>query len=184
MTDGSGVNPWVTKTTEVAYDNAWIQVSHRDVVTPTGTDGIYGLVHFKNLAIGIIPIDDEDHTWLVGQYRYAVDHYSWEIPAGGGDLNEDPIEGARRELAEECGLVADNYSLLVHFETSNSVCDEKAFIYVATGLTPCDVAPDDTEVLELRRLPVGEAIDMVLRGEIVDSLTAIGLMRLALRRQR
>lgn len=175
-------NPWVTRTSTVVYDNPWIEVSHRDVRTPTGTDGIYGLVRFKNRAIGVIPVDEDDHTWLVGQYRYAVDHYSWEIPEGGGPLADDPAEAARRELAEEVGLEAGHLELLVECELSNSVTDEFGLIYVATDLLPCATDRDDTEVLELRRLPVDDAIAMVMTGEIIDALSVMGLLRLAIER--
>lgn len=183
MTKPDENNPWITHTNEVVYDNAWINVSHRDVTTPTGADGIYGLVHFKNVGIGVIPIDDQDHTWLVGQYRYAIDRYSWEIPEGGGPHNEDPIVAAKRELREECGLLAEHLEPIVHAALSNSVSDEHGLVYVATGLTPTETDPDDTEVLALRRLPVDEAIDMALRGEIDDSLSLLGLLRLAVARR-
>ncbi len=175
-------NPWVTHSSDVVYDNAWIEITHRTVTTPSGTDGIYGVVHFKNLAIAVVPIDDHDHTWLVGQYRYAVDQYSWEVPEGGGQLDEDPADAARRELREECGLDATQLDLLFSCELSNSVSDERANIYIATGLTPAPTNPDDTEVLKLRRLPVDEAIAMALSGEITDALSLMALLRLAIDR--
>jgi len=176
-------NPWQTVSSQEVYDNAWITLHHHEVVTPTGTDGIYGVVHFKNRGIGIIPIDDEDHTWLVGQFRYAIDRYSWEIPEGGGPLSEpDPAETASRELKEECGLDAGRIELLMEFDLSNSVTDEVGAVYVARDLTPCETSPDDTEVLVLRRLPVDEAIRMAIEGEITDSISVMGLMKLALQR--
>jgi len=178
-----GDSPWVTLTKTPVYDNPWIQVSHRDVVNPNGGVGIYGLIHFKSLAIGVLPIDADDHTWLVGQYRYATAEYSWEIPAGGGELDVDPAVTARRELAEETGLIADRCRLLLEARTSNSVCDERAYVYVAEGLTEGPTAPDETELLELRRLPVADAVAMVLTGEITDSLSIMGLLRLAAERQ-
>jgi len=171
-------SPWQTLTSTSVYDNPWISVSHRDVINPNGGEGIYGLVHFKTLAIGVIPLDEEDHTWLVGQYRYATSEYSWEIPAGGGPLEGDPAETAQRELAEETGLIADRCQLLVELRTSNSVCNERGFIYLAEGLTPGPTQPDETELLELRRLPLDEAIAMALDGTITDSLSLIGLLRL------
>jgi len=176
-------NPWQTLTSRQVYDNAWLTVNHHEVVTPRGTNGIYGVVHFKNRGIGIIPIDDEDHTWLVGQFRYAIDRYSWEIPEGGGPLEEhDPIETAYRELKEECGLDAAQIELLLEFDLSNSVTDEVGAVYVARDLTPCQTSPDDTEVLALRRLPVDEAIRMATHGEITDAISLMGLMKLALQR--
>jgi len=172
-------NPWTTKSNDVVYDNPWIQVSHRDVTTPTGTPGIYGVVSFKNLAIGVIPIDDDDHTWLVGQYRYAIDRYSWEIPEGGGPHGEDPVDAARRELQEECGLHAEHFEPILRAALSNSVTDEHAVVYIATGLTETEASPDETELLAVRRLPVDDAIAMALSGEIDDSLSLLGLLRLA-----
>lgn len=166
------------------YDNDWITVTHRHVTTPTGSAGIYGLVHFKNLAVGIIPIDDDDHTWLVGQYRYPTDRWSWEIPEGGGTLGEDPVAAARRELEEECGIVATHVEPLGATQMSNSVTDELSQIFVATGLSMTAPQPDDTEVLEVRRLPVDQAIAMVYDGVITDNLSMIALMLLAERRRR
>jgi len=165
------------------YDNPWIHVSHCDVVNPNGGTGIYGMIHFKNLAIGVIPIDDDDHTWLVGQYRYATSGYSWEIPAGGGEMPTDPEAAARRELEEETGLVASTCRLLLQADISNSVTDERAFIFVAENLTEGSTSPDETELLQIRRLPVDDAITMVLDGEITDALSILGLLRLAAERQ-
>lgn len=175
-------NPWTTHEIDIVYDNPWIQVTHRTVTTPSGTAGIYGVVHFKNRAMAIVPIDEHDHTWLVGQYRYSIDRYSWEVPEGGGLLDEDPESAARRELREECGLEAERLELIATAELSNSVTDEHAGIYVATGLTATDTDPDDTEDLTLRRVPVDEAIRMVDTGEITDALSQIALLHVARRR--
>lgn len=183
MTGGSPANPWLTHTSDTVYDNPWIEVTHREVTTPAGTPGIYGVVHFKNLALAVVPIDDDDHTWLVGQHRYAIDEYSWEVPEGGGPLGDDPAASARRELREECGLHAEHLELIATCTLSNSVTDEHAMVYVATGLTPTAADPDDTEVLRLRRLPVDEAIRMALDGEITDVLSQLALLRLALKRR-
>ena len=177
-------NPWVTHSTEVGYENPWIRVDHSEVTTPTGTPGIYGVVRFKNLAVGVVPIDDEDHTWLVGQYRYTLDEYSWEIPEGGCPQGEDPAETARRELLEETGLRAETIEpLLSGIRLSNSVSDETAYAFVATGLTAGAAEPDETEDLQVRRVPVDEVIEMVTDGRINDSLTVLAVQRLALLRQ-
>ncbi len=174
--------PWITRTNTVVYDNPWIQVSHRDVFTPTGSEGIYGVVSFKNHGVGIVPIDDDDHTWLVGQYRYVTDSYEWEIPAGGAPIDDDPIETAHRELREEVGLVAERIDFLQAAQLSNSVTDELALLYVATGLTPVEVDPEPTEVFAIRRLPLREAVNLVRDGTIVDSLSVMALLRLAIER--
>lgn len=172
-------NPWTTNTTEVAYENAWIRVEHNEVTTPGGSEGVYGVVRFKNRAVGVVPIDHDDHTWLVGQYRYTLDQYSWEIPAGGCPEGQTPGETAHRELKEETGLVAASLSPIfsgVHL--TNSVTDETAWAFLATDLTMTNAQPEDTEDLAIRRLPVDEAIDMVLRGEISDAFTILALLRL------
>ncbi len=174
---------WQTKSSRTVYDNPWIEVSHRDVVAPTGNVGIYGLVHFKHLAVGVIPIDDDDHTWLVGQHRYTLGAWSWEIPEGGGAHDEDPIEAARRELEEEAGLRADRVEPLIELHTSNSVTDERAIIFVATGLHEVDAVPDATELLQLEYLPVDEAIEWALDGRITDAMSVAGLLVLAARRR-
>ncbi len=174
---------WQTRSSRTVYENPWIEVSHRDVVAPTGNEGIYGLVHFKNLAVGVIPIDADDHTWLVGQDRYTIGAWSWEIPEGGGAHDENPTEAARRELTEETGLHAERIEPLIELHTSNSVTDERAIIFAATGLTEGEAAPDETELLRLERLPVDEAIEWALDGRITDALSVAGLLVLAARRR-
>ena len=169
---------WQTRTTRVVYDNPWIEVSHREVVAPTGHDAIYGLVHFHHLAVGVVPLDDDGHTWLVGQQRYTLDAWSWEIPEGGGAHDVDPVVSARRELTEETGLVAGTVVPLLELHTSNSVTDERAIIYLATDLTPGPNDPDATEVLELRRVPLDEAIAMAMSGEITDAVSVAALLKL------
>ena len=172
-------NPWRTASTETVYDNPWIRVSHRHVTTPTGTAGLYGHVHYKSIGVGIIPIDAEDHTWLVGQFRYAHDEYTWEIPEGGCPLGTDPIDTARRELREECGLLAHRIEPLIECSLSNSTTDERGAIFVATDLESTRHDHDETERIELWRLPVYDAIDLAESGTITDSLSLIGLLRLA-----
>lgn len=173
-------NPWTTHSTKVVYDNPWIQVTESDVTNPNGGEGIYGVVHFKNRAIGVVPIDEENHTWLVGQYRYTLDTYEWEIPEGGCPENESPLEAAKRELLEETGLIADHYeTLLDGIALSNSVSDERSTIFVATGLQQGPANPEETEDLRIRRLPLTEAIQMAKSGAITDSMSVIALLRLA-----
>src|SRR5690349_19948398 len=131
-------NNWDIVGSEIAYEITWIRVEHRDVVTPTGNPGIYGVVQFKNKAIGIVPIDEEGFVYLVGQYRYPLGEYSWEMPEGGGPLDEDPLEAAKRELQEETGLTAQRWHRIGRIHTSTSVTDEEGFIFLAQGLQQGD----------------------------------------------
>ncbi len=174
------LNPWKTKSIKTTYDNNWIEVEHHEIINPNGNDGIYGKVHFKNLAIGIIPLDENNNTWLVGQYRYPINKYSWEIPEGGGKLGVAPIESAKRELLEECGLEAAEWTEILQMHLSNSVSDELAIIYVAKNLTQKQAEPEDTEQLQLKKLPFLEAFEMVMNGTITDSMSVAAIMKLKL----
>lgn len=171
-------NPWKTVASKPVYDNSWIHVREDSVITPGGSSGIYGVVHFKSIAVGIIPVDDKQHTWLVGQYRYPLKEYSWEIPMGGASLSDGPLDGAIRELREETGLTASNWQTLMKLHPSNSVSDEVGYVYVATELTRGIKAPEDTEQLIVRRIPVIEAIQMAIDNTITDSISVSGLLRL------
>lgn len=179
ITNGMETNNWKTISRETTYENRWIRVEHRDVVTPAGSPGIYGVVHFKNKAIGIVPVDDEGFVYLVGQYRYPLDAYSWEIPEGGGPIGEDPLAAARRELKEETGLTAERWQQIGRVHTSNSVTDEEGLIFLAQGLTVGEAQPEETEELTLKRIPLAEAVDMVMRSEITDSIAVCGILMAA-----
>ena len=170
---------WFTHTIDEMYDNPWITVTHRSVSAPTGKPGIYGVVHFKNTAIGIVPIDAEGYTWLVGQHRYTLDQYEWEIPEGGAPPGESALAAAQRELREETGILARRWTSLLTLHTSNSVTDEVARIFVAQDLSHGDNAPDDTEVLQLQRVPLKDAINMALDGTITDSLSLAALLKVS-----
>ena len=171
-------NPWTTLSGEIKYDNKWIRVTEYQVINPGGGKGIYGKVHFKNVGIGIIPVDKDLNTWLVGQYRYTLNEYAWEIPEGGAPLDEDPLEAAKRELKEETGITAEKWTLLTKLHTSNSVTDEVAYIFLAEDLEQCDNELEETEAdLKVKRIPLREAIDMVMRGEITDSMSIIGMLK-------
>jgi 8-oxo-dGTP pyrophosphatase MutT (NUDIX family) len=172
-------NPWTTKSIKVVYDNPWISVSHREVITPNQTEGIYGKVHFKNKAIGIIPVDQHGNTWLVGQYRYTIDAYSWEIPMGGGLIDHDLLEAAKRELQEETGLKAIKWTQLLKIHTSNSVTDEEGYVFLAEMLEEGETSFDPTEKLEIKKLPLKEAIAMVMQVEITDAISIAGLLKVA-----
>jgi len=171
-------NPWKTLATKDIYDNQWISVREDTVLNPAGGDGIYGVVHFKNLAIGILPVDAQHNTWLVGQYRYALEEYSWEIPMGGSPLSDDPIDGARRELKEETGLTAGTWHNLMKVHPSNSVSDECGYIYLATDLTAGETEHEETEAIAIRTLPLEEAFKMCLNNEITDCMSVAALLRL------
>jgi len=173
-------NPWQTLSRETVYDNPWISVREDKVINPAGGDGIYGVVHFKNLAIGILPVDQHRHTWLVGQYRYALEEYSWEIPMGGASHHDGPLQGAKRELREETGLTAAHWETLMKLHPSNSVSDETGYIYLATDLTIGETAHEDTEELLIRRLPVEDAISMAMTNEITDCMSVAALLRLSI----
>ncbi|MCC5794090.1 MAG: NUDIX hydrolase [Chromatiales bacterium] len=181
MTDSG--NPWKTLGTRQVYENPWIRVSEDDVIHPSGAPGIYGRVSFRNLAVGIIPLDDEDHTWLVGQYRYATENYSWEIPMGGSPLADDPLAGAQRELREETGLTARRWTRLLKVHLSNSVTDEVGLVYLAEQLAEGEPDFGETERITIRRLPFSDALAMVMDGEITDVLSVAGVLKLALLRR-
>lgn len=177
-------NPWKTLSERVVYDNAWIRVHEDNVIRPDGAPGIYGVVEYKNKAIGILPIDDEQNIYLVGQYRYPLGIYSWEIPEGGCPLGEEPLEAAKRELKEETGLTADSWRLLGTAHLSNSVSDEEAFWYLATGLKQGKAQPDGTEELSHKRLPIDRALHMVATGEITDALSILAINSYAVMQMR
>ena len=172
-------NPWKTKTVAEVYDNPWIRVEHHEVITPAGKAGIYGKAHFKNKAIAIVPLDTEGNTWLVGQYRYALDSYSWEIPMGGGPLDTPILLSAQRELKEETGLTAQKWTELQVIHTSNSVTDEVGHLFLAEELSEGEPAFEETEDISIKKLPFVEALDLVLQGKITDSLSVVGILRVA-----
>lgn len=175
-------NPWTILDSEVKYENNWIKVYHQNVLNPSGGRGIYGSVHFKNVAIGIIPIDNDGNTWLVGQYRFPLEEYSWEIPEGGSPEGEDILESAKRELLEETGLIAQNWTIISKLHTSNSVCKEVAYIYLAEDLTQTESQPEETEQLQIKKLPIAEAYQMVLADKITDSISVAGILKTMLLR--
>jgi len=170
-------NPWKTLESDLKYDNNWISVTEHQVINPSGGKGIYGEVHFKNLAIGILPLDEDYNTWLVGQYRFPLKAYSWEIPEGGGPLGEDPLESARRELLEETGMSASNWKEIQRMHLSNSVSDELSIIYVATGLIQGIAMPEETEELMVKKVSFDEAFEMVMKNEITDSMSVAAILK-------
>lgn len=171
-------NDWQVLSSQSIYDNPWINVTEYKVITPGGSDGIYGKVHFKNLAIGVIPMDADGNIYLVGQYRFVLDKYSIEIPEGGGDLNIDPLESAKRELKEETGLNASRWENILQMHLSNSVTDEFSLVYLARDLTVGQSSPEDTESLSVMKIPLEEVYQMVSDFKITDSMTVAAVLKL------
>ena len=173
-------NPWKILGQKLIYNNPWIHLTEFDVINPGGGEGIYGKVHYKNTAIGVVALDDQMNTYLVGQFRFTVDEYSWELPEGGALVGTDPLEGAKRELLEETGLVAQNWEPLLKMHLSNSVSDELAIIYLATDLTQFDAMPEETEQLQVKKLPFAAVYEMVKNGEITDAISIATILKLQL----
>ena len=172
-------NPWKTLSGKLVYENPWIRVDEYQVINPSGNQGIYGKVSFKGLAVGILPIDEEGNTWLVGQFRYTLNEYSWEIPMGAVPSTETYEQGAYRELKEETGLSANRFEFLCKIHTSNSVTDEVGMVFVATDLTEGETEFDETEDIKVKKLPFKEALEWVMNGKITDSLSVGGILKYA-----
>ena len=171
--------PWRIKSVRTVYNNRWIAVREYQTVAPTGADALYGLVHPHNLALGVLPIDENGHTVLVGQQRFPFGRYSWELPEGGGPENLPPLEGAQRELSEECGLKAEHWlPLLSDIHMSNSVTDERAYAFLAWGLSADErFQKDSVEELSVRRVPFTDAVKMAVSGEITDAFSLVMLLK-------
>ncbi|SIO59495.1 ADP-ribose pyrophosphatase YjhB, NUDIX family [Singulisphaera sp. GP187] len=182
MSDPEHRNPWTTLESRLVYENPWIAVREDQVLHPNGAPGIYGVVQFRNQAVGVLPVDEQGRIWLVGQYRYPLQRYSWEIPEGGGHASESPEDAARRELREETGLTAGRLELIAKSHLSNSVSDELGFIYRATELEQGISEPEGSERLQVRRVEWSEAWAMVQDGTITDSMSVIALLHEAVRR--
>lgn len=174
------LNRWKQQSSKQIFENPWLSLHEDDVINPGGGLSHYGKINFKNLAIGIIPLDKDNNTWLVGQYRYVPDCYSWEIPMGGGPINIDPLISAKRELKEETGLIANDWQELMKLHTSNSVTDERALVYVARDLTHGETDFEEVEDLLIQKLSFDEAVERVMSGEITDAISVAGLLKLQL----
>lgn len=173
-------NPWKILSEQEVYDNSWIKVTEFGVINPSGGRGIYGKVHFKNTAIGIIVLDANLDTYLVGQYRFPADKFSWEIPEGGCPPNMHPLDGAKKELAEETGLHAHSWEKILEMDLSNSVTDEHAIVYLAYDVEQHKPSPEETELLTVRKLPFEEAYLLVEEGEITDSISVAAILKVKL----
>jgi len=176
-TKPSKANPWIEQNNREVYENPWIKLTEHDVKNPGGGDSIYGKVHFKKYALGIVALDDHLNTWLVGQWRFPLNEYSWEIPMGGGELEVDKVMSAQRELKEETGITAEHWQEVIKIHLSNCVSDEVGYGYVARQLTYGETEFDETEDLEVRKLPFEEAVDMVLEGKRTDSLSVATILK-------
>jgi 8-oxo-dGTP pyrophosphatase MutT (NUDIX family) len=176
----STINPWKTLSSRDVYTNKWIAVTEHDVINPAGGKGIYGKVHFQNKAIGVVALDEHNNTWLVGQFRYTLNAYSWEIPEGGCPVGTSPLASAQRELKEETGITAKKWEEIMHIHTSNSVTDEEGFIFLAEDLSFGKNELEETEAdLVVKKLPFREALDMAMNGKITDSISIAALLKVA-----
>ncbi|MDH5765965.1 MAG: NUDIX hydrolase [Gammaproteobacteria bacterium] len=181
MVDKKRKNPWSFISSKNIYENPWIYIQEDQIINPAGKPGIYGKVCFKSQATGIIPVDDEGNTWLVGQHRYTLNQWSWEIPMGGSPTGEDCKTTALRELEEETGLIAGSLEQILFLHTSNSITDEEAYVFLARDLRPGVAALEDTESdLEVKKLSLSDAIGMAQNGQITDAVSVAGLLHLAL----
>jgi 8-oxo-dGTP pyrophosphatase MutT (NUDIX family) len=173
-------NPWKISAEKLVYNNPWISLTEYDVINPGGGKGIYGKVHFKNIAVGVLVLDQDLNTYLVGQYRFTLNAYSWEMPEGGCPVGSDTLESAKRELLEETGLVAKEWTRLFEMHLSNSVSDELGVIYLARDLTQFEAEPEETEQLQVKKIPFAVMLDMVEKGEITDSMTVAAVYKVQL----
>jgi len=170
-------NPWTSLSQKLEYSNPWISIVEHQILNPNGGQGIYGVVHFKNLALGVLALEDDFSIWLVGQFRFPLNQYSWEIPEGGGKVDQDPLEGIKRELKEETGCEANYWFEIQRMHLSNSVSDEYAILFLALGITEGASEPEETEQLNVKKVPFKEAYSMVLKGEITDSMSVAAILK-------
>jgi 8-oxo-dGTP pyrophosphatase MutT (NUDIX family) len=172
-------NPWKIISSEKKYENPWISLTQYEVINPSGKNGIYGVVSMKNKALGIIPLDENNNTWLVGQYRFPLKEYSWEIPMGGGPIDKDILESAKRELKEETGIIANKWTNIMRIHTSNSVTDEEGFVFLAEELQFSNTEFEETEIIKIIKIPLTKALEYVMDSKITDAISVAGLLKVA-----
>lgn len=176
--------PWKKLGSKIVYDNPWIRVEEHQVINPSGAESLYGKVCFKNRAVAILALDEARNLFLVGQHRYTLDEYAWELPMGGAPDNEDVLTAAKRELKEETGISASTWHEVMRLHTSNCITDELGLVYLARGLSHGEPQAEPTEDLTVRKLPLEDAVDWVLEGRITDAISAAGILRLWAERER
>lgn len=167
---------WKKLDSRTVFDNPWITVLEDRVINPGGGRSDYGVVHFKNKAVAIVPLDEDGNTWLVGQERYTLGAYSWELPMGGAPFDEEPLAAAKRELKEETGLTAKRWSQIMRLHTSNSITDEEGIVFIARDLEEGEPDFDEDEDLQIRKLALSAAVAMAGRGEITDAISVAALL--------
>ena len=163
--------PWRDLGYRVVHETDWLALTEHQAIAPSGREATYGVLRFKNIATGVLPVHPDGTVTLVGQARFARSNYSWEMPEGGAPSGEDPFEAAKRELAEEAGLAAGNWALALKVEVSNSITDEIGLTWIAWDLTPVPREPDPTEVFRVVRVPFTTLLQEIERGAILDSFT-------------
>ncbi len=177
-------NPYAVLERKALYDSPWLRLREDRFRHRRGRAGHYAVCGFKRSACGVLALDAEDRVILVGQWRYPLEQYSWEIPEGGGEEHESPFAAIRRELAEEADLEADSWEPLAHFHPSNSSTDEEAFLFLATDLHSAGGIhhAEEDEELAIHRETFQQCLQRVLSGEISDGLSVVALLTLNARR--
>jgi 8-oxo-dGTP pyrophosphatase MutT (NUDIX family) len=170
-------NPWEILNKKEIYTNPWITLQHHEVINPGGNEGVYGTIDFRYTALGVLVLDEDYNTYIVGQYRFPLKKYSWEIPEGGGEKDEEPLISAKRELSEECGIQAKKWTKIQDFDLSNSVTNETGFLFIAQELSYFNAHPDDNEELQIKKIPFEKLFEMVLNGEISDAMTIMAVFK-------
>jgi len=172
-------NPWRTKSSRVVYENAWIRVREDQVIRPDGGPGLYGVIEIRP-SVGVVALNDQDQIVLVGQWRYSVNRYSWEIPRGGSHPGEqNMLDVAKRELAEEAGVVADEWRVLGPVDVCNGVADDVQTLFLATGLSSTEMSLDPEEDITVEWKPFEEAVRMAMDGRITEVCSVAAILRVA-----